>query len=93
MPKWEYGVLLGVHVTHSGEKPSLFTYYTRFFRITRAGLEVVADLAKRPKGTDEPTLAAELIARLGEEGWELVHVHENALNQFDNRWYFKRLVT
>lgn len=58
------------------------TYKPRFYRLTAQGAELVTDFKNRPKGMSEADAVAQLIAQLGDEGWELVGV--------DHILYFKR---
>ena len=65
MQKWEYCKLTGIG---GGNVP---TSYPKFFRFTTRGLELETDFGNRAKGVSEKDAVAQLVAQLGDEGWEL----------------------
>ncbi len=72
MAGWEYCVLTGMmgnpRVGISEWKP----YYPQLWRFSLEGPEMVTDFSERPKSVEERVAVAQMIARLGEEGWEMV---------------------
>ncbi len=82
MQKWEYCVVSGIG-------PSLATSYPAAYRMTARGIEIVMDFKKLPKGASEINAVAQLIAQLGEEGWEMVGSGNTGSGH--HSLYFKRL--
>jgi len=86
MPKWEYCVLTGI------KGSNFYPHYPRLQRFTLDGygLEDMVDFGKRPKGLTELTAVAQAIARLGEDGWEMVSA--GSRGRLDDTYciYFKR---
>jgi hypothetical protein len=87
--KWEYAVILGISAEPgAGSMASwVATFHThdpRFYRLTAHGAELVTDFKKRPTGVSEVDAVGQLIAPLGDEGWEMVG------SMGDTVW-FKRL--
>lgn len=78
MQNWEYGVILGFtgfpgYLKNENEAATDFrTYKPCFYRLTAQGAEMVTDFSKRPRGVSEADAVAQLIAQLGDEGWEMV---------------------
>ena len=83
MPKWEYCMLTGMgHYSPRHPMPRLLED-AAFVRITNKGFEHVEEAFKSlPKGVTLPDAVAQLIADLGDEGWEMVgggSTHEGSL--------------
>jgi hypothetical protein len=84
MPKWEYCAMVGLR--RSGYNTAT-TYYPSIEYFTPTGIEVVEIRSQNKK--DEITQTAQAIARLGEEGWEMVGCGNNS--EVTHTIYFKRL--
>jgi hypothetical protein len=81
MQKWEYCVVSGIG--RSADHRRFDTHYPCFSRLTSNGVESVTDFKNRPRGVSEWDAVAQLIAQLGDEGWEMVGADAASL-------YFKR---
>ena len=64
MPKWEYCCIRAFDPANSD--------YAGFYRLTNKGSELVTEFKTRPKGVTRADAFAQLIAQLGDEGWEMV---------------------
>lgn len=80
MQKWEYCAISGLQ--------GLQTSYPRMYLFTHNGMEIVADFKKRPKGVPERDAVGQLIARLGDEGWEMIGTGN--IDEVMHCIYFKR---
>jgi hypothetical protein len=80
MQKWEYCVIAGLHTVEAIES-------LKHYRVTKNGFELVTDFKKRPIGVSESDAVGQLIAQLGDEGWELVGAGNTG---YLHTLYFKR---
>ena len=91
MQKWEYCTISGIRhrVGDKDEKSFLVASYLYRFTDSGLGMEKLA----APKGTASQNYVAATIARMGDDGWELVGIG-TGYNQFGDIphdvLYFKR---
>lgn len=85
MQKREYMVVQGFYGYGNN---SLDVAKPRGWRLTDAGRELVTDFKARPKGTTEMDAVAQFIARLGDDGWEMVGA--GTMTENSHCLYFKR---
>ena len=85
MPKWEYSVLRGLFNTSNEWR----VMYPRLYRFTGKGAQLVTDFQKRDPILTEQAAVAQMIAQLGEEGWEMFAVANDGSGS-SHCLYFKR---
>jgi hypothetical protein len=68
MQKWDYCVIRGIHNASNEWR----VIYPRLYVFTERGAELVTDFQKREITVSEHGAVAQAIARLGEDGWEMV---------------------
>jgi hypothetical protein len=71
MQKWEYCILTGVS---SDVNNGINTNYPKLRQFTPDGIVDIERFYNRPKGTNERTVVAQMIYKLGEEGWEMIKI-------------------
>lgn len=81
MPKWEYCMIDGVQGENTSEPC--------FYIFTEFGWESVDFAEKSPTVAPPMNGVAQLIARLGDEGWEMVGTASTG--EYIHCLYFKRL--
>lgn len=84
MQQWEYCVItnVGMH---------FHTSFPQLLRLTRQGLEPVWTYEQKVKGMKEQDVVAGLVAKLGQEGWEMVGAGSGSANiEMFHTLYFKR---
>lgn len=84
MQKWEYCAIASLHAPVG--LPGITPYYPKLSRFTQSGLQVT-DLGRKG-GKGEQDYVAQLIAQMGEDGWEMVGIFQTG--EKEHGIYFKR---
>jgi hypothetical protein len=85
MPQWEYCSVRGIYNASNDWR----TMYPRLYRFTDAGAQLTDDFKTLEQGMSEAQAVAQAIARLGQDGWEMVGIAGDG-NGSAHCLYFKR---
>ncbi len=81
MTKWECCLLRGAD--------GVGTFNPVLYRTTANGVELVTNFKDRPKGISEAQAVAQIISKLGEDGWEMISDETSVATEHAKIW-FKR---